>query len=180
MPLFTTTWAISIPRSTRPRRRVRPGARLSRSSRVPKSKKSLAPPPFRAGPPRDMMRQFRKHYSREEARALLPSIREWLEKLQKIRQRLEQQDQQLTEVLKGGNDIGGDNVNRWVRTLVATKSLLEEFHKREIKVKDLDRGLIDFPSILGGREVFLCWEQDEDDIEFWHELDTGYAGRERL
>ena len=127
-----------------------------------------------------MMRQFRKHYSREEARALLPSIREWLEKLQKIRQRLEQQDQQLTEVLKGGNDIGGDNVNRWVRTLVATKSLLEEFHKREIQVKDLDRGLIDFPSILGGREVFLCWEQDEDDIEFWHELDTGYAGRERL
>ena len=40
--------------------------------------------------------------------------------------------------------------------------------------------LIDFPAIIGGREVFLCWEQDEDDIEFWHDIDAGYAGRERL
>jgi hypothetical protein len=47
-------------------------------------------------------------------------------------------------------------------------------------LKDLERGLIDFPAIIGGKEVFLCWEQDEEDIEFWHDLDAGYAGRERL
>jgi len=47
-------------------------------------------------------------------------------------------------------------------------------------VKDLDRGLVDFPSLKGDKEVFLCWEQDEDDIQFWHDLDSGYAGRERL
>ena len=58
--------------------------------------------------------------------------------------------------------------------------LLREFESREIQLKDLERGLIDFPAIIGGREVFLCWEQDEDDIEFWHDLETGYAGRERL
>jgi len=40
--------------------------------------------------------------------------------------------------------------------------------------------LIDFPAIIGGNEVFLCWEQDEEDIEFWHDLESGYAGRERL
>ena len=57
---------------------------------------------------------------------------------------------------------------------------LREFQKREIQIKDLDRGLIDFPAILGGKEVFLCWEQDEEDIEFWHDLNSGYAGRERL
>ena len=55
-----------------------------------------------------------------------------------------------------------------------------EFQRREIQVKDIDRGLMDFPAIIGGKEVFLCWEQDEEDIEFWHELDAGYAGRERL
>ena len=43
-----------------------------------------------------------------------------------------------------------------------------------------ERGLVDFPAILAGREVFLCWEQDEEDIEFWHDLASGYAGRERL
>jgi len=55
-----------------------------------------------------------------------------------------------------------------------------EFFERQIQLKDIDRGLIDFPSFLGGKEVFLCWELGEDDVEFWHELDTGYAGRERL
>jgi hypothetical protein len=47
-------------------------------------------------------------------------------------------------------------------------------------VKDLERGLIDFPSFKGGREIFLCWEKDDEDIEFWHDLDAGYSGRERV
>ena len=54
------------------------------------------------------------------------------------------------------------------------------FSLPKIQIKDINRGLIDFPAFIGGKEVFLCWEQDEDDIEFWHDLDSGYAGRERL
>src|SRR6266478_4271156 len=124
--------------------------------------------------------QFRKHYNRDEARALLPKIRDWLKQLGRLRQSLSQQEQRLARLLAAGNDAGGELVNHWVKTVAATKKVLQEFAQREIQVKDLDRGLIDFPAIIGGREVFLCWEQDEDDIEFWHELDTGYAGRERL
>ena len=66
------------------------------------------------------------------------------------------------------------------KTLCEIKPILREFQSREIQIKDLDRGLIDFPAILGGKEVYLCWEKDEDDIEFWHDLDAGYAGRERI
>ena len=123
---------------------------------------------------------FRQHYTRDEARALLPQIRQWLKELQDARERMGQQDKRIARILAAGNDAGGDLVNQWLRTVVQTKTLLQRFAKHEIQVKDLDRGLIDFPAILGGREVFLCWEQDEDDIEFWHDLDTGYAGRERL
>ena len=47
-------------------------------------------------------------------------------------------------------------------------------------IKDVERGLVDFPSILAGREVFLCWERGEDDVEHWHDLDSGYAGREQI
>ncbi|MFO1512143.1 MAG: DUF2203 family protein [Verrucomicrobiota bacterium] len=54
------------------------------------------------------------------------------------------------------------------------------FNAADIQIKDLERGLLDFPAIIGGKEVFLCWEQDEDAVEFWHDLDTGYSGRERL
>jgi hypothetical protein len=79
-----------------------------------------------------------------------------------------------------GDDIGGNNVNSWVRTLAEFQEILGEFHDRQIQIKDLDRGLVDFPSLMGGKEVFLCWEKGEADIEFWHDLDAGFAGRTPL
>ena len=124
--------------------------------------------------------QFRKHYTREEARELLPQIREWLKHLLQVRNWIEECDRKVQHLLKAGADVGGDTANNWVRLAAEFQKLAREFRKREIQIKDIDRGLIDFPAIIGGREVFLCWEQDEDDIDVWHDLDTGYAGRERL
>lgn len=124
--------------------------------------------------------RFKRHYTREEARALLPRVRDWLRQLDKLRLRLQQSDERLSALMESNSDAGGERVNAWVRLLADTRALLMEFQRREILVKDLDRGLVDFPAIVGGREVFLCWERDEEDIEFWHDLDTGYAGRERL
>lgn len=124
--------------------------------------------------------RFRKHYTRAQARKLLPQVRQWLKQLNELRQRFEKSEQRLGELMKPGCDLGGPLVNKWVRTMAEIKSVLLEFQCREIQVKDLDRGLIDFPALLGGNEVFLCWESGEPDIEFWHDLDAGYAGRERL
>lgn len=127
-----------------------------------------------------MNARFRKHYTREEARALLPQVREWLGALKDQRERLTRFDRRLTSMMAQGDDVGGETVNGWARALAAFRKVLREFERREIQIKDLERGLIDFPALLQGREVFLCWENGEDDIEFWHELDGGYAGRERL
>jgi hypothetical protein len=124
--------------------------------------------------------QFEKHYTRDEARALLPQIRQWLAELSRLRADLDKYEQRLGGMMEQGVDLGGKLVNNWVRTLAGMRTILIEFHRREIQIKDFDRGLIDFPSFLGGKEVFLCWEKDEEDIEFWHELDSGFAGRERL
>ena len=124
--------------------------------------------------------QFKKHYTVEEARALIPQLRKWLDELNRLRQRVAQLDQRLGPILAGGQDAGGEMVTDWIKALCGVKTLLGKFQEREIQIKDLERGLVDFPAILGGREVFLCWEQDEEDIEYWHDLDTGYAGRERL
>ena len=123
---------------------------------------------------------FTKHYTRDEARALLPQIREWFATLSELRRRLDKYEQRLAGLLAGGNDVGGEAVHQWLKTLAEIKVVLREFQTREIQVKDIDRGLIDFPSLRGGKEIFLCWEQDEEDIEFWHDLNSGYAGRERL
>jgi len=127
-----------------------------------------------------MPHRFDKHYTREEARELLPQIRKWLADLNLRREEMQRFETRLSGLTEAGNDVGGDTVNSWIRALAAMQELLVEFQKRRIFIKDLSRGLLDFPALIGGREVFLCWEQDEDDVEFWHDLETGYSGREKL
>ena len=127
-----------------------------------------------------MAPQFRKHYTREEARALLPQLRVWLKRLAQLQADLVTASARLGGLMAPGSDVGGQLVNQQVRAIADLEEVLREFRRREIQIKDLERGLVDFPAIIGGKEVFLCWEQEEEDIEFWHDLDAGYAGRERL
>jgi len=127
-----------------------------------------------------MKHQFEKHYTREEATALLPQIRVWLEQLSRLREDLRRYEKRLSGLAEQGNDIGGETVNQWIRALADMQTTLAEFQRREIFIKDLERGLLDFPALIGGKEVFLCWEADEETVEFWHDLETGYGGRERL
>jgi hypothetical protein len=127
-----------------------------------------------------MKQHFQKHYTREEANALLPQIRKWLAKLNQLREDLQRCEKRLSGLTEQGNDIGGETVNNWIRALAAMQELLAEFQRREIFIKDLERGLLDFPALIGGKEVFLCWESDEEAVEFWHDLETGFGGRERL
>lgn len=127
-----------------------------------------------------MTHQFARHYTREQARELLPQLRAWLNEIQSLRADLVKYEQRLGSLMSAGDDAGGLSVNANARALARLHELSREFSSRDIYVKDPDRGLVDFPAIIGGREVFLCWESDEDDIEFWHDIDTGFAGRERL
>jgi hypothetical protein len=124
--------------------------------------------------------QFTKHYTLEEARALLPRVRRWLELLQESRDKLTRCERKLGSATQPGCDTGGRLVNAWVRALVETGCLLMEFQQRQIQIKDLERGLLDFPALINGREVLICWEKSEADIGFWHDLDSGYSGREAL
>jgi hypothetical protein len=123
---------------------------------------------------------FSKHYTLEEARALLPVVRQWLSQLESCQKRLQSLDDRVAAVLAKGDDAGGEIVNQSTKVLAQRQELLLNFRQRQIQIKDLRRGLLDFPSMRDGREIFLCWEKDEDDIEFWHDLETGYAGREKI
>jgi hypothetical protein len=127
-----------------------------------------------------MTYRFEKHYTREQARALLPQLRLWLDELGRLRLEIEATEKRLAGLMAAGQDLGGELVNNSVKLLGNAKDLLIKFQDREIIIKDLQRGLVDFPALIGGKEVFLCWEKDEDDIEFWHDIDSGYAGREPL
>jgi hypothetical protein len=124
--------------------------------------------------------QFNHHYSRDEARELLPQLRVWLKEIQELQLQLVRFENRLDSILSRGDDAGGLSVNENVRAVARLHQLTREFDEREIFIKDAERGLVDFPAIIGGREAFLCWELDEADVEFWHDIDSGFSGRERL
>jgi hypothetical protein len=125
--------------------------------------------------------QFKKHFKLAEARALLPRLRRTFQDIHTARDRLMAVEDQLSRQLeKTGGDLGGRQVGVLVNAMFAIHVALSDIAGRGIQIKDLDRGLVDFPHLRNGREVFLCWELEDDDIEFWHDLDAGYPGRERL
>ena len=124
--------------------------------------------------------RFNRHYTREEASCLLPQVRRWLPRLRCLRMLAGHLEPGLKRAVDSGADRGGGEVDRSVHILAEMRSLLAEFERREIQVRDLDRGLIDFPALIGGREVFLCWEEDEEAVTYWHDIDSGFTGRTRL
>lgn len=127
------------------------------------------------------MFKHERHFTLDEARDLLPALRRAFKAIHRLRQHVEKHDAQVGRSLQAtGGDVGGEPVAALLRNLVEINVHIARLNRLGLVIKDLDRGLVDFPHLREGREVFLCWELDEEDIEFWHDLDAGYAGRERL
>ncbi len=119
-----------------------------------------------------------RHYTREEANALLPRVKPLLQKLRNAKDLLT--DAEAHEVLSEaapGNGGGTEGVQVG-ESFLEVRKLLEALNDAGIVVRDVDRGLIDFPSIIEDNEVYLCWELGEDSVDFWHDLDSGYRGRQ--
>ena len=127
-----------------------------------------------------MNHQFTNHFTVNEARNLLPQVRTWFSEIDALTDRLRETNDQLTTRLQTGADLGGPLVEGPFRDMGRVQQLLHEFTSRQIQVKDLQRGLIDFPAFLDDREVFLCWERTEDELTHWHDLESGYSGRQSL
>src|SRR5687767_7414850 len=115
-----------------------------------------------------------RHYTQQEAAAALEWVANRLEVMRRARDRLLDEDARaaLTEVASAN---GGGSPGRLVSEgFLALRAAAGELASASIVVRDLDRGLVDFPSIRDGREVYLCWvESEEDEIGFWHDLDSG-------
>lgn len=121
-----------------------------------------------------------RHYTREEANALLPRIKPLLLKLRESRDELtdEEAHEALAEAAPGNG--GGERGVQVGEAFLEVRRLIGALSEAAIVIRDVDRGLIDFPSILDGREIYLCWELGEDSVDHWHDLDSGYRGRQSL
>lgn len=68
----------------------------------------------------------------------------------------------------------------WSRTLARVQELIERMQTWEIELRDINTGLIDFPSVIDGEEAYLCWRLGEPEVAYWHRRDEGFPGRRPL
>ena len=121
-----------------------------------------------------------RHYTVEQANAALGWVTERIERLRAAREGLNDEEAR-SALQEAGPSNGGGEPGRVVSdAFLEMRNALIELQAMEVVLRDLDRGLVDFPSIRDGREVFLCWEEGETEIGFWHDLDAGYGGRRPL
>jgi hypothetical protein len=121
-----------------------------------------------------------RHFTREEASALLPRLKEMLRELRSSKDQLTDTEahEALSEAAPGNG--GGEEGKQVGVAFLEVRRLLGAIEESGIVLRDIDRGLVDFPAVIDGREVYLCWELGEEDVAYWHDLDSGYRGREPL
>ncbi len=125
------------------------------------------------------MAYFEKHFSLNEAQALLPVVRESFARIAKLRRKLfgapdtgDYSTESTADMSPGAADAA--------EAALQINQIVLSLTELGVQVKDLSIGLVDFPHIRDGREVFLCYRLGEETVEFWHDLEAGFVGRQRL
>jgi hypothetical protein len=127
-------------------------------------------------------------FTPDEANSALPEVRPVAERLVAVRQRMRELERAQSELATaiGGNGGGyaASDLNSAQSELTgltdAAIACVERLEELGVVVKDVDIGLLDFPSEREGEDVLLCWHVGEDAVEFWHGLEDGYAGRKPI
>lgn len=121
-----------------------------------------------------------RHYTVAEANAALGWVKERIDRLRAARKGLTDEEARaaLGEATPGN---GGGQPGKVVsEAFLELRDALFELQAMEVVLRDLERGLVDFPSLRDGEEIYLCWEEGEDEIGWWHDPGSGYAGRQPL
>lgn len=130
-----------------------------------------------------------KYFKLQEAQELLPAIGSHLEEARAKKQKVEVLDQELSRAATQITALGG-SIPRHAelakkraehdRLMAELEEALTKIHETGCLVKDLNVGLVDFPTLRQGEEVYLCWKLGEERIEYWHGIHEGFAGRKLL
>lgn len=130
-----------------------------------------------------------KYFNRQEAEQLLPMLEPQLQDVRRQKQKIDALRAELAKAASRIMVLGGsfppyaELARQKAESDQATRQLQETVSKIQetgCVVKDLDLGLVDFPSLLKGEEVYLCWKLGEERIGYWHGIEEGFAGRKPL
>jgi hypothetical protein len=121
-----------------------------------------------------------RHFTRAEADALVPKLETLMSELRRAKESLTDAEAHRALSEASGGNGGGSEGRKVGEAFLLVRGMLAELHQAGIVVRDIDRGLLDFPAVLDEREVYLCWRVGEDSVGFWHDLDSGFQARQPL
>lgn len=122
-----------------------------------------------------------QYYTPKEANEALDKIRPMIEEMMKIGEKIRDHQPELWALVeKSAGNGGNPALSKLLKDFDRLDALLHQIQDMGIEVKDLTIGLIDFVSLHNGREVYLCWKYGEDSIQFWHEIEAGFSGRQLI
>ena len=122
-----------------------------------------------------------RYFTLEQANEALQIIRPIMEEVQTIRQKiLTSQPAAWTAIEKSVGNGGNRALSAMIQDFEKLDALVHRILETDVLIKDINIGLLDFPALRSGREVYLCWQYGEGEIAFWHEVEAGYAGRQPI
>lgn len=122
-----------------------------------------------------------RYFTLQEANEVLNAIRPLLDEIQTIRKEILARKPEVWPVVERAAGNGGSqSASKLVREFERLDAFVHQVQDTGVLFKDINAGLLDFPALKDGREVYLCWQYGEDDIAFWHEVEAGYAGRQSI
>jgi hypothetical protein len=128
----------------------------------------------------------KKYYTVAEANATLPLLRSILRDITELAVSLQERYERLTHLRNGGAGESSDQEEiqeidkEFEHDQERMKDFENELRTLQVELKDYFSGLVDFPSMMDGREVYLCWRLGEPEVGHWHDLESGFAGRQKL
>lgn len=122
-----------------------------------------------------------RYFTLPEANETLNSIRPLVDEIQVIRQAiLKNQPEAWPAIEKSAGNGGNRALSNMVKDFEKLDTMVHQIQDLGVLIKDINLGLLDFPALRDGQEVYLCWQYGEGEIAFWHEVEAGFAGRQPI
>ncbi len=123
----------------------------------------------------------KRYFTLEEANQVLPAITALMDELQERRAQVARSRRALAPLLEDErSNVGNAQASSLANDFIVIERLIERIRAYGCELKDINAGLVDFLARRDGRDVYLCWRYGEPDIKYFHELHTGFMGRQRL
>jgi len=125
-------------------------------------------------------------FTPDEANSALDQVRPLATRMVELRARLGELEHEQREVVRivagngSGEGVGDARTPEFVKLARELQDVVDELTSIGVQLKDADAGLLDFPAVREGEDVLLCWRVGEPAVEWWHRVEDGFAGRQRI